>query len=704
MKFSKIFLLSLLLFFILGCSNVVIHDKTYYLLEFNQELEEDELSLDKPLPYSVFVQDSQIPRLYDRNKIVERRSQNVISFLEYEVWAQRLSESVPNYIADKIYADNVFQSVNRKSITDKVDYTILTKIKNIDFVKYVGQQSAQIQMEMILKKPLRDEVILRYIIDKEKKLYEPQTELFVEKINQILMEETYNFNKYCVEYLSDDKKQRVVRSGSEEEAKKTTEKIIVSETESDLLSLGRLYMPALTETDLEPAYEIFSSNWIKMRNAQMGEDVLLEPGEYNLLFGSGIDEQKMRKRVEIKPQFRTVVKPDWGGLVVNLIDENRNSLDYRYEIFDLESNESYGTGSGVQEELGEQLKTWILPTSKYKITVNGQPFNTYTDFTTIDLDKGEVKELTLVLDSETAELRGAGELIVSERSQISKYTKISSAIHANANVTSNNETDKDDPVTNMTLTAQFDNKLEYDQFPYQFISKNLIELGTTKDSETDFRVASDDFSLKNTFVYYFSHVLGTYVRADVNTHFFETKTYSSEETNYKMVDKDGNASYYHNKTEQRVKSPFFPLNFKEGIGFNLRLLNTSKNNFNIRAGFGLRQDFNNNVYSYESQVTEDSLSYDLYKENESLYQEGMEFSLVSSFQLPYRVILTSNADILFPFDKKEALNIEWENIFNIKLIRQLSVDYKVDLQYNKDNKDYVVFDQTLYLRLTYFIY
>jgi len=70
--------------------------------------------------------------------------------------------------------------------------------------------------------------------------------------------------------------------------------------------------------------------------------------------------------------------------------------------------ESFGFGYGAREEVGEHLLTWILKPGTYKITLNGQSFNTYIDFTTVELVKGELVQLTMVVDSESGHLIGAG--------------------------------------------------------------------------------------------------------------------------------------------------------------------------------------------------------------------------------------------------------------------------------------------------------
>jgi hypothetical protein len=63
-----------------------------------------------------------------------------------------------------------------------------------------------------------------------------------------------------------------------------------------------------------------------------------------------------------------------------------------------------------------------------------------------------------------------------------------------------------------------------------------------------------------------------------------------------------------------------------------------------------------------------------------------------------------NADVLIPFDKSANKVLEMENDFNIRLLRYISIDYKLRLK-NKvtDDGSYISEDHKLFLRWTYFL-
>jgi len=328
------------------------------------------------------------------------------------------------------------------------------------------------------------------------------------------------------------------------------------------------------------------------------------------------------------------------------------------------------------------------------------------------VEKGKVQKLTIVMKTDEEDnptnMVGAGVLEESFLEASLANLKFSSAIHGNVNINSNNEVDKDNPKTTITFNTQLENYLIYDQDPLHYTMKNLIEVGTSKTTDTDFQLAADDFDLKNTFIYYFIKDVGFYSRFDVNSHFFPEKSSSSKKFYYTKIDKDNIAADSVFADEIEIKSSLFPLVLKEGIGINYRILNFSRANLSLRAGFGIRQEINNDFYQLASESTwEDTfeIEHRTYNEMKSESKTGTEVSLVGNFQLPFNLTYSMNADFLFPFNKDDDYTMEWENVINLKLFKYISLDYKLKLE-NKipeTGDEYIVEKHSLFLRVTYFL-
>lgn len=708
---KKIIVLSLSLIFLFGCFARNIVPRNYFILEYYPHSEKDALKMDKPFDQSVYIEDTKIPRTYDRKQIVVRHFGPRITYSDNDLWGVKLSKIIPNLLKKRLDSYNMFKNTQRALFTSNPDYVIDTNVNNIELYISETLYQARLNIDFTYMKKDTEEPLLIHSANVERVLLKQDYDTYAQTINDILFDEIDKFatkiklyNLYGAEALTPQEDMPI-------EIDPSLVEILDSEENSS--GKGLLLVPAITRTENEPYYKVYDRYGYE-RSAKMGEALPLMEGTYSIEFGSGNQDQKItKKNIKIHPRYKTIVEPDWGCLIVEIIDENRNFTKTIYEVFDLVEGESFGSEFPAEVELGEQEKVWVLKPGHYKITVNNEPFNTYTDFTTVLIEEGSVQKLTIVMETDEegnpTNLAGAGILEESFLSSSLEPLKLSSAIHINGNLNGDNELDQDNPEFTITMNSQLENYLIYDKDPLYYNLKNLIDLGISKTSDVDFRLASDEFDLKNTGIYYFITDFGFYGRFDINTHFFNETLHNSEDFYYQKFDENGIAigdSVLSNHI--RVKSSFFPIELKEGIGINYRIFNLSRANLSFRAGFGIRQNFNNNVFvlnSDETYLDNDEIEHRNYYELMSSNTTGTELSLVGNFQLPFNLTYASNADFYFPFDENDEYKFEWENSFNLNLLKHISLDYKFNLEKKgkESGIDYLVKTHSLFLRVTYFL-
>ena len=708
-KFGILFF-GIIFILLLGCSAGELVSPNYYILEYYQHSEKEELRQETPLNLSVYVYDTKIPKIYNKNQIVIRHFGPRITYSDYDLWGVKLTKTIPELISKRLNSYNIFKRTQREILTTRADYEIITNLNNIELYKAETVQQARLNIDFGFRKSEQADILVEHSVNIEKALLFDDVDTFVQTINNMLLNETDNFIRKIILYSALDAEAVLPSIITREEAEPLTYEI--SEEEEISSGKGLLLLPAITRTDNEPHYKIIDKYGYE-QSGKMGTAIPLLEGIYSIQYGSGKANQLMEQdNIKVVPRYKTIIEPDWGCLIVDIIDEKRNFTKVRYEVFDLEDGESFGSEFPAEEEVGEQEKVWVLKSGIYKVTVNNEPFNTYRDFTTVYVEKGKVQKLTIVMKTDEEDnptnMAGAGVLEESFLEASLANLKFSSAIHCNVNINSNNEVDKDNPETTITFNTQLENYLIYDQDPLHYTMKNLIEVGTSKTTDTDFRLAADDFDLKNTFIYYFLKDVGFYSRFDVNSHFFPEKSYNSDKFYYTKIDKDNNVADSVFSDEIEIKSSLFPLVLKEGIGINYRILNFSRANLSLRAGFGIRQDINNDFYQLASESTwfdSQEIEHRTYNEMESESKTGTEVSLVGSFQLPFNLTYSTNADFLFPFSKDDDYSMEWENVINLKLFKYISLDYKLKLE-NKipeTGDEYIVEKHSLFLRVTYFL-
>ncbi len=697
-----------LTFLFISCVSQAPVSKNYYVLEYFQHTEKMELFQDHPLNFTVQVNDVAIPNTYNRREIVIRHFGPRITYSDNDIWAVDLTEIIPSLMVKRISRYGIFRQVAREFLSSRPDFEIQAKINNIEVYESDDITASRLNMDFALQRLGAKEYEVEHSINREVVLADDQMETFVQVINEIILEETDNFLSKVMRHFN----------GTEEKPKDLViteiDSVFTDSLEEGTQGLGILFFPAISETDNELPYKIVN---------EYGEESIgipdkgmpLRAGNYIIEYGSGSANQLITKEnIEIIPRYKTILKPDWSTLVVDIIDERREVAKVRYEVFSSESGESYGTHIPVDREYGEAQKIWVLKPGLYKITLNSEPFNTYLDFSTVYLREGQHQKITIVVgtneDGTPNNLVGAGLLEENELEGRTGHWRFLNAVFGNATYVGDNEKGLNQDETSITLNSQFENKITYDNFPTNYTLRSLIELGTTQDSETGsgFRISNDKFYIRNTLVVYFLKNLGLYGRGDIESHLLNEYQYYTDAINYHKKDIDGSilGTGVNVKTVQ-INPGFLPLTLKEGMGLNLRALNNGRSNLNIRVGLGLRQDYYNNVYlpSDVTEVDSNGVIYKIWNSQESINKRGTEISIVGNFQLPLNLTYYTSADFLIPFDSDESTTLDWENVFNIKLFKHISIDDRIRLRNKEDlnGKAYIEYRHALFLRLTYFL-
>ncbi len=718
---KKIIVLSLSIIFLFGCMARNIVPRNYFILEYYSHTEKDELRLDEPFDQSVYIEDTKVPRTYNRKQIVVRHFGPRITYSDNNLWGVKLSKIIPNLLKKRLDSYNTFKNTQRELFTSTPDYVIDTSINNIEMYISETLYQARLNIDFTYRKKNMEKPLIIHSSNIERVMLKQDFDTFAQTINEILLDQIDKFVAKINIHNTHGPQDLIAEDNIPLEIDPSLVEII--DSEEDNSGKGLLLVPAITRTENEPYYKVYDKYGYE-RSAKIGEAIPLMEGAYSIEYGSGNKDQKMsQKNIKVHPRYKTIVEPDWGCLIVEIIDESRNFAKVIYELFNMEDGESFGSEFPAEVELGEQEKVWVLQPGHYKITINNEPFNTYTDFTTVLIEEGSVQKLTIVMETDEegnpTNMAGAGILEESFLAASTESLKLSSAIHINGNLNSDNELNEDDPEVTITMNSQLENYLIYDKDPLFYTMKSVIDLGISKTTDTDFRLASDEFDLKNTGIYYFVKDLGFYGRFDVNSHFFDETQYSSEDFYYQKLDENGVALGDSVLSDEiKTKPSFYPIELKEGIGINYRILNLSRANLSFRAGFGIRQSFNEDVFVYNEEeiyiydpnsaktfVDADDIEHRKYYELASTNTTGTELSLVGNFQLPYNLTYSTDADFYFPFDEEDEYIFEWENSFNLNLLKHISLDYKFNLEkLSKDSGiDYLVKEHSLFLRVTYFL-
>ncbi len=714
----------LLLLFLTGCLNKVNKTVTnYYVLDYQSSSENPQLRRTQNTGKVLEVLDTTLPKTYDRNQIVVKENFYKVRFLQTDVWANKLRDAIPNLITQRLRAYNIFEAISRGDQTDKIPHYFLeTTVLNIERIEGLDPQ-AYLRIEFVLRDSLDQHIVFTHKSERYTPLIDHSIVFLVQAFNEMLMEETNLFAAKCNQYfngtLVPDKD--IVKAASNID----NYHLEAVDAKTDLVTWGELMVIAKTKTDEQILYIVEGldslNNVIFTSEGEFGKETPLRPGSYRVRLGEMDD---ITIPVAVKPRQRTVVKPAWGELQVLIFDDTQTRVRLNYDLWQKNTEgqgyKIYG-GGGISmgdDEIGAVDKLWILPPGSYLIKLGGGSWSDLRNFATVPLEAGERKTLTIIADptGETNLLLGAGVLSDDNLGLGSKRWH-KGALHANLSLASNNNVDKNEPTTSVTVAAQFDNSIDvHDSIrPFHFTSRSIYDLGLNISAGSDFNFNLDDYSLKNVLLLYplekkaFFKNFAFYGRANVNTHCFDTTTLFSSNKNYILHDSENNfVDRSVNQPSLKTKIAFYPMRLKEGTGITYRINYGSNIWTSLRVGYGWQQDYNqfSYLYSHSADATYDdvTLNYDYYTEEADRSSKGIESTVILSAINLFRFLsINSTLDVLFPMGVDDKnYRLENENRLNFRLFRNISIDAKLNIQYDEQQKPWVVYDYSTFLRLSLF--
>ncbi len=714
---KRIFPLLLILATLAGCLNKVERvDYSYYVLDYQKATENPALRRAQPFPKSLEVLNAQVNRTYARNQLVVRDNFSRIRYLPYDLWASRLSEAIPNITVQRLRAYKIFQQVDRTGDVTP-DYYLETNILNLEKIAS-RRPKAYLRVEYSLRDSRTQKTLLSYKAERYEDLYDRSTVYLIQTYNEMLMKETDVLAARCALFLGG------IEVGAEppQTALSPLEDFVYTEAAEAALTEeeGELLVALRADQHSENRYALAEldseGETVERYEGVFNEPRTLKAGSYRVTIG---ENQEIAFTAEIKPKSRTVIAGKWAELVVKIIDQSQNRVRLSYDVWVKDPEEFdyylYGTDSSIgDDDLGQPDKVWIMKPGTYMVKLGGGAWNDLENFTTANLNQGDSEVLTVVTNptGEGNLLVGAG--ILGESQPLYGRPLVhKGAIHGYINLASNNNDGRGDPNYNLNLTGQLENNLDVTLPLRHFSARSSYDLGLNSSTDSDLMISADSYSLKNVFLFTpwersedlrnFSF----YARGDVATHFFDEHLNFETRKNLILLAADGDTlDTVANQKRLKTKSAFFPLRLKEGTGITYRWVVSPKVTLSLRGGYGWQQVYNPDNYSFvrsgAALATPDSLLWDVYQVTRDQHDHGIESTLVlSAINLLRFLSVNSTFDVLFPMDKSNAEpRFESENRFNLRLYRNVSLDLKLNLQYDKPRKDWVVYDFGSYLRLS----
>ena len=423
---------------------------------------------------------------------------------------------------------------------------------------------------------------------------------------------------------------------------------------------GAIFIPRFTQARLEPEYTAVKTDTLSKEYAgrewvgKHGIRLVVPYGSYKIIMGSGSKDKMFEYNVEVKEGKTTLISPDWGGLVINTINEDGEAISENYEIFAINSGESYGRGYGLTQERLNDIKTWILSPQVYRISRSGENVSSILNYVTVQVNPGELTHVELVFEESTGRLIAGGvhkmRLNTAKNSHWTYGLRLGGSASYTTLLTANGQKN-----SSWNVLGDFRMRMLYTPpkifWLTEFYIRENMQLLNAEKQDVQWSVAQDLLQFQSSFVYRFLDWIGPYTRVNAKTHIFPEYLWFEDSSGVITMERI------------RLSSPFDPLRIGEGLGLNLRPVVSNAVDFSAQTGFAARQIIRRKLLvPSNKEKTEFSAATD------NIYDYGWENSLNIRLSLTRFVTLDLIGEIFFP---------KWE--IRDYIIEELSADLRIAL-------------------------
>ena len=444
---------------------------------------------------------------------------------------------------------------------------------------------------------------------------------------------------------------------------------------------GAIFIPCFTESRLEPEYIAIRTDTLlkedigKEWTGKPGSRLVVPYGSYTVIMGSGIGDKKLEYKVKVEEGKTTLIPPEWGGLVINTINEDGEFVSESYEIFSVSDGESYGKGFGLTQERLNDVKTWILPSQVYRISRSGENASSILNYITVQVNPGELSHVELVFEESTGRLIAGGvHKIRINTSRSSHWTYGlrlgGSAIYRTALTADEQKSSDWNILGDLRLRALYNHPKVF-WLTELYMREDMWWLNEEQE-ESQWSVAQDLLQFQSSVVYRFLEWLGPYTRVNVKTHIFPGHDWLNRiEINRRSDGIDDTITY---KEKIRVSYPFDPLRIGEGVGLNLRPVVSNSADISAQIGFAARQTIRRRLKNLNSIKTQYTIASD------NSYEYGWESSLNVRFYFLRFFTLDLIGEVFFPKATiRDYIVEELSSDLRIAITRFLELSYQQQL-------------------------
>ena len=686
----------------------------------------------------------EVSPVYNRPQIVYRFSPQELQFFRQNNWADRPSRMLGQLLAQAFARSGTFRSVVERMGAKPPNYVLDSSVEAIEELDGGGKWFAHLAMTLRLTRFEDNRTVWQFTFDERRPLNEQNVGLVVRAMSEILHEQlqialpqvdAVVAGKPLPERVTPpqagtptaDAGNPSQELGMEVEFDGTNGARVnwrhTAQYQSDptpvLAGQGAIFLPALSlKPDREPPVTVLADG-ARVASGTMGRRIAVAPGNYQVEFGSGPVAQHLVREVTVVEGETTIVTPDWSTLEVSVVNVNFIPFLGTYEIIRMEDREYMGIGYGVNEELGQETQVWVLRPGLHKLIQSGSTYRARTNFSTVRLVPGMAVPFTLVQDEVTRDFLGAGVSEPDTGKAIASHWSVQSSLGGSVLLTSRTEGFSSAPSgSSLGIDLFTDNRVQFKSDPHRWITRLEVEEGqpltpiigadNTPGSLLDGRLQSskDRVYLNSVYIYQYLPWIGPYVGVSAETSLFNHYNYFTKPTAVVLQDPNGytlatrTGSDGLGETQVLLAGSLAPIQLKQSVGANLRVLHNVFADLNLRSGFGSQQYIaNGQVVPLDDPST---AAFEV-RQVRSTALTGIEVSALGQARVSRYLQASTEFDVLLPFEGLADTQMTWRNTISLRVSSFAAVTYTLNVvrQPNVNPIDPYAYEQGLQLRFFY---
>ena len=468
--------------------------------------------------------------------------------------------------------------------------------------------------------------------------------------------------------------------------------------------MGGIFVPTMTGGISEPKFQVQDSDGKLVKESYTGSIAYVPPGDYSVMVGTLVADERPEFEVHVVEGSTTLVPVEWSGLVVRVVNDRGATIRGNYEIVSLPDRNYIGLGSGALINEGERLSTWLLWPGKYMIISAGEGYQARKNFITVDLNPGELSRVTLVLDEDTGNILGGGEIDTISAEEEKQKRWWWAGVLIGGSVRFNRVDDVVGKATGqvLDLSAFLESYFTLGLHKHFLYTRLNAEIGgMIRFENRPFLTTVDTLKFELLYTYRLVDWFGPFARFSFESNM--APVYQELKSPHTVNKYNLDGELISEKTDQmdvQLSPPFSPIRLNAGIGGRFDVAFGAWFKMSSRIGAAYRNLIIRDLYIIGSD--DDDIITLIPVENTS--QFGFEAALTIDLTPIQWFTLKVDATLLEPFNDWYNPIIDLDVDAAIRLSSIASLSYTLRLNYDVSLIDKVQIDQYIQLRFSYKIY